>query len=145
MKCPSHSGPARRRTDVGEEPYHVEQRVAPAALRRRPLVVLGRHVGDRDAGELARDFGRTDGRLDLAGVNQVVGHVELLQPVEKERPLLRILDGVPRIELHLRRIRFDFREIGPVGPVEQQIVGDPPPHVGPKLRTRDAVMPSRIA
>ena len=71
--------------------------------------------------------------------------VELLEPVEEERTLLREEQRLPRIDHELAGVRLHLGEIGPHGAVEREIVRDAPPHVAAELRRARCVTPSRPA
>ena len=72
-------------------------------------------------------------RDDLTSIDQLIGRIEQLEPVEKERALLWIEESESLIEQNLPDVGLDLREIGIDGSVEREILADPPPHITAKL------------
>ena len=99
-----------------------------AGHRRRSVVDRGEkgHLGAR---RFAGELGRGDGLHDPPRVDQLARRVELLDPVEKEGPLLGEEERGAWIEDELAGIGFDLREIRMEGAVERQVVVQlRPPH-----------------
>src|SRR5206468_2494281 len=81
-------GEAQRRAgpEVAPQAQQVDDRVVAG---RERVVVHGPDVGDGGGADLTRQLGTRNRRADSARVNQGVRRVELLQALQKERPLLR--------------------------------------------------------
>ena len=63
---------------------------------------------------------------DPASVNQLIGSVEQLQPIEEERPLLRVEQREPLIEQYLSDVGFDLGEVRIDCPIQREILPDSP-------------------
>ena len=109
-----------------------EQRMIDAAGRGR-RIVHRRQQRDIGAGALAGQLDRGQRRGDPARVDQVVGRVEQLGAVEKERALLRKEQRAARIEGELTSVGLDLREIRIDGAVQRQVRRDPPADVAAEL------------
>src|SRR3954471_15502479 len=96
-------------------------------------VVTGAYRGDVQSSELSSQLYSARGRNDTSGVDQLVGRVEQLEPIEKERALLWIEKCEPLIQQNLSDIRLDLREIRIDRSVERQILPNPPARISTEL------------
>ncbi len=113
------------------------------ARGRRLRPVHAREHRHRGGAHLPRQLGRAVRVHQPPRVDQLEGRGEHLQAVEEERPLLRIVQRLPRVELDLRRVRLDLREVGTHRAVEGQVGGDAPPRGDADLGIAAAVLPAR--
>src|SRR6266481_4867790 len=60
-----------------------------------------------------------------------------------ERPLLRVVQRLPRIELDLGYVAFNLREVRPHGAVERQVRGNAPAKRGADARPAAPIRPAR--
>jgi len=124
--------------DVPLHPEQVVDRVIFAAGRAGPVVHGGeeRQVGTE---RLAGEFGGRHWLNDPAGIDQLVGCGELLDAIEKERPLLGEEDFLPGIEGKLLCVGLDLGEIRIGGAIQREVVGDAPADRGSKLARNEAL------
>ena len=132
---------ARLVADVALRPHDVEVRRVVAARRQARVIAGGQHA-DVQAGDGAGELERALRLCDATRVDQVVRNVELLEPVEKERPLLGKEERLPRIDHELPGVRLHLGKVGKHGSVHRQIVGHAPPDVPTELRPRMRVCPT---
>ena len=98
--------------DVAAEPQRVEQGMIGAAVRSI-AAVHARERGDRRRAHLSGELQRRNRIEQPARVDQRHRRVEQLQSIEEERPLLGEEQRGSGVELDLRHVRLDLREIGP--------------------------------
>src|SRR6267154_23034 len=91
------------------------------------LSIVG-HDHRRDVGptEFSGELEPTQRCDDLSSVNQLVGRIEQLEPVEEEWPLLRVEECESLIEKHLPHVSFDLGEVRIDGPIQGEILPDSP-------------------
>ena len=113
------------------------------ACERRSRAVHPEERAEIRSRYLARQLHGDDGLHQPARVDERIRRVELLQPLEEERTLLREKQCLAWVELQLARIRFHLREIGIPGAGEGQVVADSPAHVATERGAGRRVVPSR--
>ena len=101
-----HEAGGRARPQVPSQPQQVVDRIAPGG--GLGVVVHGAEVGDRRAAHLARELRSRDGLHDLPRIDQPVRRVELLEPLEEKRPLLRIEQREALVDRHLADVGLDL-------------------------------------
>src|SRR5207244_5732543 len=100
-------------SDVGEPEGRGRPQIPPQAQhvvdgvttrRRLILIVDGAEIRDPRSPDLAREL-RTEHRLhDAPRIDELVGSVELLETLEKDRPLFRIEEREPLVQGHMADI-----------------------------------------
>ena len=88
---------------------------------RRPRIVDRGEQPDVGAPELARELRRPLGPHDAPSVDERVRHVELVAPLDEERPPLRVEQREPLVGGDLRRVGLHLREVGLHGAVEHEV------------------------
>ncbi|MBK8003768.1 MAG: hypothetical protein IPK12_07410 [Gemmatimonadetes bacterium] len=136
-----HRAQAGAAAHVLLHPQHVHHRVVVAEEGGGAVV----HGGDEAHVGAERAPGQLHGRHRLhqaPGVDQVVGRLEELEPVEEEGPLLREEDRVARVELDLGDVGLDLGEVGVGRGVEGEVVGEAEAHGAAQLRAGAIVVPA---
>src|SRR2546421_7858785 len=88
----------------------------------------------------AGEFDRRDWLDDTTCIDEILGHLKQLAPLQKERPLLRKEQRLPRIERELARVRLDLRKVRFDRAVEGEVVRDSPTDVAAHLRVSQIVL-----
>src|SRR6267142_869328 len=98
------------------------------------LSIIG-HDHRRDVGptKFSGELEPTQRGDDLSSVNQLVGRIEQLKPVEEEGALLWIEKRESLVEQHLSHVGFDLGEIRIDGPIEGEILPDSPSYVSSEV------------
>src|SRR5207237_7816759 len=104
------------------------------ARGRRELLVHRRKQADVGAERGAGEFDRRDWLDDTTCIDEVLGHLKQLAPLQKERPLLRKEQRLSRIERELAGVRLDLRKVRLDRAVEGEVVRDSPTDVATQLR-----------
>ena len=112
-----------------------------AARDGRAAVIEPEERRHRGAGGLARELEGADRTEQAARVDEPVGGVEVLHPLEKEGALFREEQGDSRVEGNLTGVRLDLREVRVGRAAERQVVRDAPAHRRAELRVPRLVAP----
>jgi hypothetical protein len=114
-------------------------------VQRKIPIVERRQRRNRRPRKFARHLDGSNRRNDAAAVDEVTGRRKEFDPVQEEWAFLGKEECLPRIDLKLRRVRFDLREVGIHGGIHRQIRRDAPPRIAAHVRPSPVVRPSVAA
>ena len=105
-------------------------------------IVHGAQVGDPRSPDLAGQLGAEHRLGDAPRVDELVGRVELLEPLQEEGPLLGVEQREPLVQRHLADVGFHLREVGVRRRRDAQVLRHAPAQV-PRDFGRAAIVVAR--
>jgi hypothetical protein len=130
----------RLRAEIATQPHEIIDGIVRRSRHGRFAVDRRQHA-DVEPSDFAAQLERALRRDDAPGVDEGVGHREVLVPLEEERPLFGERDRLSRIENHLADVGLHLREIRIHRGVEREIRRDTPRDVAAELRILPAIAP----